>query len=81
MKQNDVLEEVKEETKEETSHFDIDVSKIPSQVKEGMAGHNWTQQGFSLICRSCPCQHSINIGRRIYMGLDDKGNPILKKID
>lgn len=79
MKPNDVLEEVKEETKEDTSHIDIDVSQIPSQVKEGMFGHNWVQQGRTLLCRSCPCSHSVNIGNRIFMGLDDKGNPILKK--
>jgi len=80
MKPNDVLDEVKEETKEETSHIDIDVSQIPSQVREGIAGHNWTQQGFTLVCNSCPCPHSVNIGRRIFMGLDDRGIPILKKV-
>lgn len=79
MKPNDVLEEVKEETKESTSHIDIDVSQIPSQVKEGLAGHNWVQMGFSLFCNSCPAQHSVNIGNRIFMGLDDNGLPILKK--
>lgn len=79
MKPNDVLDEVKEETKESTSHIDIDVSQIPSQVREGLAGHNWEQWGKSLVCKSCPCQHSVNIGNRIYMGLDDNGLPILKK--
>ena len=81
MKQSDVLSDVLEETKENTSHIEIDTSTIPSQVRQGMVGHNWVQMGRTLVCRSCPCGHSVNIGNRIYMGLDDNGLPILKKFN
>ena len=81
MKPNDVFDEVVEETKERTSHIDIDVSSIPSQVKEGLLGHTWKQQGPYLICTSCPISHAISIGvNRIYLGSDDKGMPKFKKI-
>lgn len=70
-----------EELKDDSLHIEIDTSTIPSQVRQGMVGHNWEQLGFQLVCRSCPCSHSVNIGKRIYLGLDDNGSPILKKVD
>jgi len=81
MKPNDVLEETLEETKENTSHFDIDVSNIPSRVKTGFLGHQWIQMGPYLRCKSCPSPHAIHIGtHNIFMGLDEKGMPIFKKV-
>jgi len=41
--------------------------------------HDWRQQGYYLVCKSCELQHAVFIGKdKIMVGMDDKG-PILKK--
>jgi len=44
--------------------------------------HEWRQQGTYLVCKSCEIQHAVWIGtEKIMVGLNDKGQPILKKKD
>lgn len=40
--------------------------------------HEWRQQGFYIVCFSCPLQHASWIGRKhILVGIKD-GQPVLK---
>jgi len=42
--------------------------------------HNWRQQGFYLVCKSCDLQHAIFIGPdKVMVGETKEGKPILKK--
>lgn len=44
--------------------------------------HEFRQQGPYLICYSCELQHAVWIGmEKMMMGIDDKGQPILKSRD
>lgn len=41
--------------------------------------HQWRQQGYYLVCKSCELQHAVWIGPdKIMVGQNEKG-PILKK--
>lgn len=41
--------------------------------------HEWRQQGFYLICKSCELQHAVFIGsENILVGINKEGKPILK---
>ena len=41
--------------------------------------HNWRQQGYYLVCKSCDITHATYIGAdKIMVGINDKGQPILK---
>ncbi len=41
--------------------------------------HEWRQEGYYLICRSCDLQHAIWIGgEKILTGFDNNGKVILK---
>lgn len=41
--------------------------------------HEWRQQGYYIICKSCELQHAIFIGMdKMLTGIDKKGKPILK---
>lgn len=42
--------------------------------------HVYRQQGPYLVCKSCEIQHAIFIGmEKVMVGVDEKGQPILKK--
>jgi hypothetical protein len=63
-------------------NFVIDLSTLKSQIKEGLAGHNWIQQGPYLVCQSCPIRHATWVGiDRILTGFDENGVPILKAVN
>ena len=63
----------------EAEHFEIDRENLPSQVKEGLLGHQWVQRGPYLVCVSgCPIEHSVYIGTKvIFVGYDENGYPKL----
>ena len=43
--------------------------------------HEWRQRGPYLVCLSCELQHAVWIGvEKQMVGVDKKGQPILKKI-
>jgi hypothetical protein len=65
-----------------SENFEIDLSTLKSQIKEGLVGHNWIQQGPYLICQSCPLKHATWIGiDRVLTGFDENGVPILKAVN
>lgn len=42
--------------------------------------HEWRQKGYFLECKSCDLTHGLYIGPdKIMVGLDEKGQPLLKK--
>jgi hypothetical protein len=46
------------------------------------ANCQFSQQGPYLICYSCELQHAVWVGmKKIMVGIDDKGQPILKDRD
>ncbi|MBM3120115.1 MAG: hypothetical protein FJ006_11340 [Chloroflexi bacterium] len=62
---------------EETLDFDK-----PDFMFLPQGNHEWRQQGTYLVCKSCEIQHAVWIGtEKIMVGLNDKGQPILKKKD
>jgi hypothetical protein len=41
--------------------------------------HLYRQQGYYLVCKGCELQHAVWIGpTKIMVGVDEKGQPILK---
>jgi len=51
-----------------------------SFVPPGM--HDWRQQGFYLVCKSCELQHAVFIGPdKLLAGMNKDGAPILRKRD
>lgn len=56
----------------------LDFTK-PDYIFTPNENHEWRQQGFYLICRSCEIMHAVYIGsEKLLVGLDQKGKPILK---
>jgi len=42
--------------------------------------HEWRQQGYYIICKSCDLEHAVWIGsERILTGINEKGEPILTR--
>jgi len=42
--------------------------------------HEWRQQGFYLICKSCELEHAVWIGNtKLMVGISEGGQPILKE--
>ena len=70
------MEKQNEEEKQETEVLDFnkpDFNFIPKGV------HDWRQQGYYIICKSCDLEHAVWIGsERILIGINDRGEPILK---
>jgi hypothetical protein len=66
-----------QENNEDTEVLDFnkpDYTFIPK------GSHNWKQQGYYLVCKSCEIQHATWVGaNKLMVGLDKKGMPILKK--
>jgi len=65
------------QNEQETEVLDFtkpDFSFIPK------GSHEWRQQGYYIICKSCDLEHAVWIGsKKILTGINDKGEPILKK--
>lgn len=41
--------------------------------------HEWRQQGYYLLCKSCELEHAVWIGAdHIMVGVEDNGQPILR---
>jgi len=70
-----MTEEQKNERETEVLDFNKpDFSFIPKGV------HEWRQQGYYLVCKSCDLEHAVWIGNnRILIGINDKGEPILER--
>ena len=67
---------VKENEKEWSETLDFNK---PSFTFIPKGNHQWKQQGFYLVCKSCDLQHAVFIGPdKIMVGTDKEGQPILK---
>jgi hypothetical protein len=63
-----------EEHEKETLDFEK-----PDFVFHPSGFHNYRQQGYYLVCKSCEISHAIWIGPdKILVGFDDKGQAIIK---
>lgn len=52
----------------------------PSFIFKPNENHAWRQQGPYLVCKSCEIEHGSYVGmEKILIGLNKKGQPILKK--
>lgn len=59
-----------------TELFDFTKPDFVFQPKEH---HDWRQQGFFLVCKSCEITHATYIGGdKLMVGINDQGQPILK---
>lgn len=59
---------------EETLNFDQ-----PTYSFKPKESHDWRQEGFFLVCRSCELPHAVFVGsKKVLMGINDKGQPILE---
>lgn len=68
-----------EEKKDEILREELDFNK-PDYIFKPEGNHDWRQQGYYIVCKSCELQHASFIGsEKILVGHDEKGNPILKK--
>lgn len=57
---------------------DLDFSK-PNFEFIPKGSHEWRQQGYYLICKSCDLEHAVWIGsEKLMVGVKDSGQPILK---
>jgi len=67
-----------EETKNEQETEVLDFTKPDfSFIPKG--SHEWRQQGYYIICKSCDLEHAVWIGsKKILTGINEKGDPILK---
>lgn len=70
------MEEKKNEDKPEEEILDFtkpDFDFVPKGV------HEWRQQGYYIICKSCDLEHASWIGaNQILVGIKESGLPILK---
>lgn len=42
--------------------------------------HEWKQEGYFIICRSCDLEHAVWIGKDyLLVGIKEDGKPIIKK--
>jgi len=64
--------------KETNEPFEEENKEVYKFIPKGH--HEWRQQGFYLVCKSCELQHAVFIGTdKIMVGEDKEGRPILKK--
>lgn len=56
----------------------LDFTK-PDFIFKPKENHEWRQQGYYLICKSCEIEHASYIGNeKLLVGLNDDGTPIFK---
>lgn len=73
---NQEEKENNEEEKVEEELLDFDKPDFVF-IPKGL--HEWRQQGFYLVCKSCELQHAVWIGMdKIMVGIKSDGTPILK---
>lgn len=49
-------------------------------INKDLVGHEWRQQGYSLVCRSCELSHAIYIGpNKELVGFSEDGKPKFEK--
>ena len=67
--------EAQNEKEEEVIDFNKpDYTFRPNEV------HEWRQQGFYLVCKSCELVHAVYVGpEKVITGINKKGQPIFKK--
>ena len=42
--------------------------------------HEWKQQGYYIICKTCDIEHAVWIGSKMLLvGIEDNGNALLKR--
>ena len=67
-------------------HYEQEIKPVPANA----LGHSWRQHGPFLVCHSCPFEHTFTpvdhngnplLLHHTYHGMDEKGRPILKKIN
>jgi len=64
---------------EQPENEELDFSK-PDYLFEPGANHDYRQQGFYLICKSCEIEHAVWVGSdKLMVGVDKDGKPILKR--
>ena len=74
------MEQNKEEKEEVLAEPYHDEGRIEINPTIEMRGHQWVQQGYSIICKSCPLRHSCFIGpNHLLVGMDEEGLPIFAK--
>jgi len=67
------------EPKDEKETEVLDFTK-PTYTFKPNEVHDWRQQGPYVVCKSCELQHAVWIGMdKIMVGINEKGQPILKK--
>lgn len=67
-----------EEVRDDGESEQLDFTK-PTYVFEPNEHHEWRQQGYYLICKSCELEHAVWVGSdKLLIGLNDKGQPIFK---
>jgi len=72
------MEKTNDELKDEPIGEVLDFNK-PDFVFQPKEHHDWRQQGPYLVCKSCEIEHASYIGmQKLLVGLNDKGQPILK---
>lgn len=68
----------KDEKEDKKIKEELDFNK-PDYIFTPKGAHNYRQEGFYLVCRSCDLVHAVFIGPdRVLVGLEN-GEPILKK--
>ena len=68
----------REEKNEEIEEEELNFEK-PDYVFEPEPNHDYRQQGFYLVCKSCEIEHAVWIGsNKIMIGTDKDGKPILQ---
>lgn len=57
----------------------LDFTK-PDYVFTPKGIHEWRQQGYYVVCKSCEITHAVFIGpEKILVGISEKGEPLFKK--
>jgi len=77
-KNNDPIEEIKPESIEISNE---EINDMWAKARASMQGHSWMQRGTEVVCDSCPFTHSFYLAPgNILKGIDEKGMPIIDKI-
>ena len=72
---------LKVKNKEENEDIETELHDFnkPDYVFVPKGNHDWRQRGYFIVCRSCELEHASWIGpKKILVGIDEKGQPILK---
>jgi hypothetical protein len=71
-------EESKNESQTQGVSEELNFDK-PSYSFIPKGNHEWRQQGFFLICKSCEIEHATHIGPdKLLVGFNEKNEPILE---